>query len=147
MAAFIIGKSMKDRRQTKAIEDLFDDADKNRNGRISVKEYVNIFNEHGIDVSEDEIARVSDQRMYKENLSMASPKAYGNTLSTIVHICREAQRTWWWTWFQWDKKNLGMIYVVLLRYFCIPQARYRMCLCSYRTVHTHAFGVILYQAW
>ena len=35
MAAFMVGKSLKDRRQTKAIEDLFDKADKN--GKISVQ--------------------------------------------------------------------------------------------------------------
>jgi len=58
MAAFIVGKSMKYRRQTKAIEELFDDADKNRNGRISVTEYVNIFSQHGIDVGQEEIDKV-----------------------------------------------------------------------------------------
>jgi Ca2+-binding EF-hand superfamily protein len=61
MAAFIVGKSMKDRRQTKAIEELFDDADKNRNGRISVNEYVNIFSQHGIEVGQEEIEKVKKQ--------------------------------------------------------------------------------------
>ena len=51
MAAFVIGKSLKDRRQTKAIEELFDKADKNGNGKISVEEYVQIFAEHGIELS------------------------------------------------------------------------------------------------
>ena len=51
MAAFIVGKSMKDRRATKAIEELFDRADKNKNGRISVEDYVNIFSEHGVQVN------------------------------------------------------------------------------------------------
>ena len=37
MAAFMVGKSLKDRRQTKAIEELFDRADKNGNGRISIQ--------------------------------------------------------------------------------------------------------------
>ena len=37
MAAFMVGKSLKDRRQTKAIEDLIDKADKNGNGKISVQ--------------------------------------------------------------------------------------------------------------
>ena len=43
MAAFIVGKSLKDRRQTKAVAELFDLADKNGNGKISVAEYVRIF--------------------------------------------------------------------------------------------------------
>lgn len=43
MAAFIVGKSLKDRRQTKAVTELFDLADKNGNGKISVAEYVRIF--------------------------------------------------------------------------------------------------------
>ena len=60
MAAFIVGKSMKDRRQTKAIEQLFDRADKNGNGRISVQEYVNIFSEHGITVEPEEVRKVSE---------------------------------------------------------------------------------------
>ena len=55
----MIGKSLKDRRQTKAIEDLFDKADKNGNGRISVEEYVQIFSEHGIQLSQDEVDKVS----------------------------------------------------------------------------------------
>jgi hypothetical protein len=37
MAAFMVGKSLKDRRQTRAIEELFDRADKNGNGKISVQ--------------------------------------------------------------------------------------------------------------
>ncbi len=61
MAAFIVGKSMKDRRQTKAIEELFDHADKNGNGRISVQDYVSIFSEHGIRVDEEEIEKVTDE--------------------------------------------------------------------------------------
>lgn len=59
MAAFMIGKSLKDRRQHKAIEELFDRADKNGNGRISVQEYVHIFTEHGISLAPDEIEKVS----------------------------------------------------------------------------------------
>lgn len=55
----MVGKSLKDRRQNKAIEDLFDRADKNGNGRISVAEYVNIFNEHGIEISQEEVEKVS----------------------------------------------------------------------------------------
>lgn len=43
MAAFMVGKSLKDRRQTKAMAELFDIADKNGNGKISVAEYVRIF--------------------------------------------------------------------------------------------------------
>ena len=56
----MIGKSLKDRRQTKAIEELFDKADKNGNGRISVDEYVQIFAEHGIHISPDEVAKLSN---------------------------------------------------------------------------------------
>jgi Ca2+-binding EF-hand superfamily protein len=59
MAAFVIGKSLKDRRQTKAIEELFDKADKNGNGKISVEEYVQIFAEHGIELSPEEVEKVS----------------------------------------------------------------------------------------
>lgn len=59
MAAFMVGKSLKDRRQTKAIEDLFDKADKNGNGRISVEEYVQIFAEHGIQLEPEEVEKVS----------------------------------------------------------------------------------------
>ena len=55
----MIGKSLKDRRQTKAIEDLFDKADKNGNGRISVDEYVHIFSDHGIELSPEEVEKVS----------------------------------------------------------------------------------------
>ena len=58
MAAFVIGKSLKDRRQTKAIEELFDKADKNGNGKISVEEYVQIFAEHGIELSPEEVGKV-----------------------------------------------------------------------------------------
>ena len=43
MAAFIVGKSLKDRRQTKAMAECFDLADKNGNGKISVAEYARIF--------------------------------------------------------------------------------------------------------
>lgn len=60
MAAFIVGKSMKDRRQTKAIEQLFDRADKSGNGKISIAEYVNIFSEFGIKVGPEEIKKVSE---------------------------------------------------------------------------------------
>lgn len=59
MAAFMVGKSLKDRRQNKAIEELFDKADKNGNGRISVREYVKIFKEHGINMNSEEIGRVT----------------------------------------------------------------------------------------
>jgi Ca2+-binding EF-hand superfamily protein len=59
MAAFMVGKSLKDRRQTKAIEELFDKADKNGNGRISVEEYVHIFSDHGIALSPEEVGKVS----------------------------------------------------------------------------------------
>ena len=34
--------------------------DKNGNGRISVREYVKIFSEHGIAVAEDEVRKVSE---------------------------------------------------------------------------------------
>ena len=112
MAAFMIGKSLKARRQNEAIGKLFDEAgmefsylqthcsiffyrkfrisavnvpiyhvktflgietlkiimlrcekpipDKNGNGRISVREYVKIFSEHGIAVAEDEVRKVSE---------------------------------------------------------------------------------------
>jgi len=60
MAAFMIGKSLKARRQNEAIGKLFDEADKNGNGRISVREYVKIFSEHGIVPAEDEVRKVSE---------------------------------------------------------------------------------------
>jgi len=60
MAAFIVGKSLKDRRQTKAMAELFDLADKNGNGKISVAEYVRIFSEHGISVEPQDVAKLSD---------------------------------------------------------------------------------------
>jgi len=56
----MIGKSLKARRQNEAIGKLFDEADKNGNGRISVREYVKIFSEHGIAVAEDEVRKVSE---------------------------------------------------------------------------------------
>lgn len=59
MAAFMVGKSLKDRRQNKAIEDLFDKADKNGNGKISVEEYVHIFSDHGIQLSPGEVEKVA----------------------------------------------------------------------------------------
>lgn len=82
MAAFMVGKSLKDRRQNKAIEELFDKADKNGNGKISIQvlnfkhkaynfviilmqsrlffqEYINIFSEHGINLESDEVGRIS----------------------------------------------------------------------------------------
>jgi len=37
MAAFMVGKSLKDRRQNKVIEELFEKADKNGNGKISIQ--------------------------------------------------------------------------------------------------------------
>ena len=43
MAAFIVGKSLKDRRQAKAMAECFDLADKNGNGKISVAQYTRIF--------------------------------------------------------------------------------------------------------
>jgi len=58
MAAFMIGKSLKDRRQTKAVEELFDKADKNGNGRISVSEYAQIFSDHGIQLSPEEVEKI-----------------------------------------------------------------------------------------
>ena len=39
----MVGKSLKDRRHNKAMSELFDIADKNGNGKISVAEYVRIF--------------------------------------------------------------------------------------------------------
>ena len=51
MSSFIIGKSLKDRRESKAIEELFDKADKNGNGCISVDEYVQIFAKLGNNIS------------------------------------------------------------------------------------------------
>lgn len=60
MAAFMVGKSLKDKRQTKAVSELFDEADKNGNGRISIAEYVRIFSEHGIVVDPEEVSRLSD---------------------------------------------------------------------------------------
>jgi len=60
MAAFMVGKSLKDRRQTKAMAELFDIADKNGNGKISVAEYVRIFSEHGIAVDQEEIQKLSE---------------------------------------------------------------------------------------
>ena len=59
MAAFVVGKSLKDRRQQKAIEELFDRADRNGNGRISVNEYVRIFSEHGIQMNDEEVGKVT----------------------------------------------------------------------------------------
>jgi len=81
MAAFMVGKSLKDRRQNKAIEELFEKADKNGNGKISVQvkkfmteegktnqshfyqfkfqEYINIFSEHGITIESVEVERIT----------------------------------------------------------------------------------------
>lgn len=56
----MVGKSLKDRRQTKAMAELFDIADKNGNGKISVAEYVRIFSEHGISVEPQEVSKLSD---------------------------------------------------------------------------------------
>ena len=39
----MIGKSMKEKRQQKQIEELFDKADYNKNGRISIHEYAELF--------------------------------------------------------------------------------------------------------
>ena len=55
----MVGKSLKDKRQQKAIEELFDKADANGNGRISVHEYVRIFSEHGITLNQEEVSKVS----------------------------------------------------------------------------------------
>ena len=63
MAAFMIGKSLKDRRQTKAVEELFDKADKNGNGRISVSEYAQIFSDHGIQLSPEEVEKVINTKI------------------------------------------------------------------------------------
>ena len=63
MAAFMIGKSLKDRRQTKAVEELFDKADKNGNGRISVSEYAQIFSDHGIQLSPEEVEKVINAKI------------------------------------------------------------------------------------
>ena len=58
MAAFVVGKKLKDKRQNKAIVELFDKADRNGNGRISVLEYINIFREHGIVIEQEEVNKV-----------------------------------------------------------------------------------------
>jgi len=55
----MVGKSLKDRRHNQAIGDLFDKADKNGNGKISVAEYIQIFSDHGIPISQDEVAKIS----------------------------------------------------------------------------------------
>ena len=55
----MVGKSLKDKRQQKAIEELFDKADFNRNGRISVHEYAKIFREHGVVLNDEEIGKAS----------------------------------------------------------------------------------------
>ena len=73
MAAFVIGKSLKDRRQTKAIEELFDKADKNGNGKISVEEYVQIFAEHGIELSPEEVGKVQYSILNYSLHSLACP--------------------------------------------------------------------------
>ena len=57
-AYFLVGKSLQDRRQTEAIEELFDKADKNRNGKIFVEDYIEIFAEHGIQLSPEEVGKV-----------------------------------------------------------------------------------------
>ena len=62
----MIGKSLKDRRQTKAVEELFDKADKNGNGRISVAEYAQIFGDHGIELSPEEVQKVNALCVFQE---------------------------------------------------------------------------------
>ena len=80
MAAFMIGKSLKDRRQTKAIEELFDKADKNGNGKISVEEYVHIFSEHGIQLSPEEVEKVCSNIMIQW-----SDRVFGTYLHTLSY--------------------------------------------------------------
>ena len=48
MAICLLIDKSRDKQKNKAIEDLFDKADKNRNGKISVGDYVRIFSDHGI---------------------------------------------------------------------------------------------------
>ena len=43
-----IHHSIKDSHKSKAIEDLFNKADKNGNGKILVEDYFDIFSSHGI---------------------------------------------------------------------------------------------------
>ena len=44
----LLHKELKDKRQIEAIEDLFNKADKNYDGKISISDYVEIFSTHGI---------------------------------------------------------------------------------------------------
>ena len=48
MAICLLIDKSRDKQKNKAIEDLFDKADKNGNGKISVGDYVGIFSDHGI---------------------------------------------------------------------------------------------------
>jgi Ca2+-binding EF-hand superfamily protein len=89
MAAYMLGKGMKDRRQNKAIEELFDRADKNGNGRISVREYVNIFSEHGIPVEQGEVRKVSELANSDGEVTKDEFLSYAKTSDffRIVMIC------------------------------------------------------------
>ena len=42
-----------------SFEFFTDKADKNGNGKISVAEYIQIFSDHGIPISQDEVAKIS----------------------------------------------------------------------------------------
>ena len=80
MAAFMIGKSLKDRRQTKAVEELFDKADKNGNGRISVSEYAQIFSDHGIQLSPEEVEKVIKAKLIYD-------RSIGTSEMLICFLC------------------------------------------------------------
>lgn len=54
----VIAKNLKDRRQLKAINEIFEKADISGNGKISLQEYINICGEYGIEVSPSELKKV-----------------------------------------------------------------------------------------
>lgn len=84
----VLAKNLKDKRANKAIEELFDSADKNGNGKISVKEYVNIFSEHGVTVNDEEIKKVShlanDNGEVKREFNVFN-LPYSKTFNAYIH--------------------------------------------------------------
>jgi len=72
MAAAQVAKKLKDKRQKKTIEGIFNKVDKDGNGSISLSEYFEIFEKHGIEVNRTETNRViklagEDGNLTKEN--------------------------------------------------------------------------------
>lgn len=54
----VVAKNLRDRRIHKALSDIFDKADTDRTGKLSVPEYLELCKSYNIDVSEEDLESI-----------------------------------------------------------------------------------------